>query len=107
MVAVIDEERFRSTAAASPGKSGNGGGTVDDIPQRLSALESLVSIVRADVSAIKATIVHLATKAELADLRADIHSLFLSHEIRMIRWFVGTAIALVAAVFSIVRYLPA
>ena len=87
---------------------------VDEILKRLGVLESLVSGLRADISAVLATLPHLATKAELKGetgslhgemgrLRSELHA----RDVRMIQWFVGTAIALVAMVFSIVRYLPA
>jgi len=136
MATVMDPVWFRSRAAASQGTSGSGGGKVEDkdTQQRLGAVESSLAEARADGSAIKATLLHLATKADLkevigtlraefevkigalrvhfetkyGELRAEIGSLrteMRSMEIRMIKWFIGTACTLVTLVFGIQRYL--
>ncbi len=80
MAAVIDHSHFRGTVAASHGM--NRSGTVENIQQqniqqRLSTLESSVAEIRADVSAIKATLPHLATEARLqreaGSIRTELH----------------------------------
>src|SRR5688572_24589103 len=72
MAAEMDPVWFRGRVAALPATGGSGGGKVDDTQQRLGALESSMTEVRADVSAIKATLPHLATKADLQQMRAEI-----------------------------------
>ena len=80
---------------------------MDDILRRLSIVESSVTQVRedliavkadvtelrVDVSAIKATLPHLATKAELSTM-----------ETRIVRWIVGTAIAVASVSFAIAKF---
>ena len=87
---------------------------MDDVLRRLGVVEALVSETREDVSAIKATLPHLATKADInatgaeinlvrADmnlLRADINAL----ETRIIRWIVGTTIATASVAFTIAKF---
>jgi hypothetical protein len=70
---------------------------MDDVLRRLGVVESLVGELRLDVSAIKATLPHLATKAEINEVKAGINSL----ETRIIRWIVGTSIAAVSVAVSI------
>jgi hypothetical protein len=124
MASMIDMERLRGTAAATHRAGGRGGGGVDDIHRRLTAVESSVETVRtvtgqthADVSAIKAQIPHLATKADLQgvrtelqevriEIRTDIAQLrgeFHAFQTRMIQWFVGTAIALTTCCFTLLK----
>ncbi len=89
---------------------------MDDILKRLGVLESSMGETRADVSAIKAALPHLATaaalrevegtlKAQIAESRGSLEAKIHAMETRTIQWFIGTAIALVAAVFGIARYL--
>jgi chromosome segregation ATPase len=124
MASMIDTERFRGTAAAAHRTGGRGGGGVDDIHRRLTAVESSVDAVRtetgvihSDVSAIKAQIPHLAIKADLqevktalqevrTEVKADIAQLrgeFHAFQTRMIQWFVGTAIAVTTACFTLFK----
>ena len=93
MASVIDSDRFRGRAAASQGAGGNGGGTVDDILKRLGVVESVIGEMRADVSAIKAVMPHLATKA-------DINAL----ETKIIKWIIGTVITSASLAFAIARF---
>ena len=97
---VIDSDRFRGKAAASRGTGGNGGGIVDDILKRLSAVESSVADIRAHVSGIAAILPHLATKADVSVLRADIGS----GETSIIKWTIGTMIACAALAFAIAKF---
>jgi hypothetical protein len=64
MAKIIDADRFREKSAARSA-GGSGGGKVDDILKRPSIVESLVGEMRVDVGAIKATLPHLATKADI------------------------------------------
>ena len=63
----------------------------DQINDRLSVLE-------ADVAVIKS---NYATKEDIAKLETKI----VKTENTLLKWFIGTAIALTAAVFAIARYL--
>ena len=45
---------------------------MDDLTARVGRLEVIAADTRADVAFIKATLPHLATKAELADLRTEL-----------------------------------
>ena len=55
---------------------------------------------RERIRAIEAALPHLATKADVALLKADLERL----RADMIKWQVGLAIAVVGAVFAIVRF---
>lgn len=59
---------------------------MDDVLTRLGAVESDLSTIKVDVSAIKAQIPYLATKSEVSDAKNSI-----------IQWAVGTTIAATAA----------
>src|SRR5579872_4975106 len=60
----------RGTVSDSSVGSGSGGGDVEDILKRLGNVESHVSELRSQVSAILAIIPHLATKTDVADVKA-------------------------------------
>jgi hypothetical protein len=119
---IIDADRFRTRSSAR-GTGGNGGGNMDDVLRRPGVVESLVAEtreevsaiksafahiatkadlneVKGDVSAIKATLPHLATKAEVNGLRADMSAM----ETRIIRWIVGTIIAAASMAFTIAKF---
>jgi hypothetical protein len=66
---------------------------MDDVLRRLGVVESLVAETREDVSAIKATLPHLATKADISSL-----------ETKIIRWIVGTTIAVASVAFTIAKF---
>jgi hypothetical protein len=72
---------------------------MDDILKRLGNVEAAVSDIKADVSGISATASHLATKAELTTLGAQVSAM----ESRLIHWFVGTAMALTALAYVIAK----
>jgi hypothetical protein len=91
MATIIDPERFRDKAMRGAG--GSDGGNVDDILRRLGAVESLATETRADVSAIKAVLPHLSTKADLSSL-----------ETKIIRWLVGTLIGAASLAFTIAKF---
>ena len=92
MAEIIDANRFRERAVAHS-RSGQDGGNMDDVLRRLGVVEAVVGELRSDVSAMKATIPHLATKADLSDL-----------ETRIIRWLVGTTLAAVSAAFAVAKF---
>ena len=64
-----------------------GGGNMET---RVKTLEDNVGQIRVDIADIKAQIPHLATKAELSDLRAS-----------LIQWMVGTMLASAALAATI------
>jgi hypothetical protein len=122
MTKIVDADLFRTKQAARS-TSGTGGGNMDDVLRRLGVVESLVSQTREDVSAIKAAFAHLATKADLNDLKADVSAIkaTLPHlatqteingvrsdlhalEAKLIRWLVGTLIAAVSAAFAVAKF---
>jgi len=96
---------------------------MDDVLRRLGIVESLVAETREDVSAIKAAFAHLATKADVNELRADVSAIkaTLPHlatkaevnelksdisamETKIIRWVVGTMIAVASVAFTIAKF---
>ena len=104
------------------GKSSDGGGGMDNVLQRLGAVESSVSAIRVEVggiaaqlphlatkenlkevkgqvSAIAAQIPHLATKEDFGHLRAAISGM----ETRLIKWFIATSIAVAGLAFAIAK----
>lgn len=66
---------------------------MDDLVKRLGAVEAAVSDIRAQVSALSASGVHTATKADVAKLETSI-----------IKWVVGTMIASAGLAFAIAKY---
>jgi len=55
--------------------SGSGGGDVEDVLRRLGNVESDVSELKTQVGSILATIPHLATKADVLDVKRDVADL--------------------------------
>lgn len=58
--------------------------------------------------AIEAVLPHLATKADVADVKVDVERVRVEIErmrADMIKWQIGIAIAVIGAVFAIVRFL--
>lgn len=101
---------------------------MDDLTARVGRLEVIMADTRADVAFIKATLPHLATKAELADLKtelkgeigglraelkADIGRLdariervdgnIARMEVALIRWVVGSTVAGIGVAFTAAR----
>jgi hypothetical protein len=66
-------ENFPSQVRAA--NSNGGGGDMDDILNRLGAVESSVSEIREQVIGIAATIPTLATKADIGDVRLEVSEL--------------------------------
>jgi hypothetical protein len=109
--------------------SGNGGGYVEDVLKRLGNLETHVSDLRSQVSAVSAIIPHLATKADVVDVRTSVAELkadlsseigavkanlsaeigavkadLASTETVIIKWVVVTGLALGALAFTIAKF---
>ena len=89
---IVDADRFRERSLAR-GTGGGDGGYMDDVLRRFGVVEALVAETREDVSAMKATLPHLASKADISSL-----------ETRIIRWIVGTTIAVASVAFTIAKF---
>jgi hypothetical protein len=97
----------RSTVSNSSVGSGSGGGDVEDILKRLGNVETDVSELRSQVSAILAIIPHLATKADVADVRAAVGQVkadVAAVETAIIKWIVATVLASAALAFTIAKF---
>ena len=110
MDSVVEYNRRGAIAKALVG-SGSGGGGVDDILKRLGNVETHVTELRSEVSALSATVSHLATKADVAALKAElkddigeVKTLVASKETAMIKWIIGTVITTAGAAFSIAKF---
>ena len=90
----------RGTVSNSSVGSGSGGGDVEDILRRLGNVETDLSEVRSQVSAILAIIPHLATKTDVADLKADMAAM----ETAIIKWIIATVLATAALAFTIAKF---
>jgi hypothetical protein len=110
--------RPRGTASDSSVGSGSGGGDVEDILKRMGNVETHVSELRSQVSAILAVIPHLATKADVADvhlaMKADVADVraavgqvkadVAAAETAIIKWIVATVLASAALAFTIAKF---
>lgn len=99
MTNIVDADHYRTKRTAR-NTGGSDGGDMDDVLRRLGNVESQLKVLNTEVSAIKATLPHLATKAEIHAVRADINAL----EAKMIRWIVGTTIAMASVAFTIAKF---
>ena len=103
---VVGYNRSGAIANASAG-SGSGGGDVEDILKRLGNVETHVAELRSQVSAILAIIPHLATKADVADVRAGVGQVkadVAAVETAIIKWIVATVLASAALAFTIAKF---
>ena len=103
---VVGYNRSGAIANAAAG-SGSGGGGVEDILKRLGNVEAHVSELRSQVSAILAIIPHLATKADVADVRAAVGQVkadVAAAETAIIKWIVATVLASAALAFTIAKF---
>jgi hypothetical protein len=73
---------------------------VEDILKRLGSVETHVSELRSQVSAISATIPHLATKADVGELKAEMAAT----EAAIIKWIVATLFASAALGFTCAKF---
>jgi hypothetical protein len=101
---------------------GGGDGGMDDILRRLHTVETTVSDIRTEVSALTAVVPHLATKADLAEVRgsleadiaevkgsleadiAEVKGNIAHLESALIKWIVGTSLAVATLAFAIARF---
>ena len=85
---------------------------MEDILKRLGNVETHVSELRSQVSAILAIIPHLATKADVADIPhlatkadiADVKADVAAAEAAIIKWIVATVLASAALAFTIAKF---
>jgi hypothetical protein len=97
----------RGAEPISSAGSGSGGGDVDDILKRLGNVETHVSELRSQVSAILEVIPHLATKADVVDVRtavAESKADLAAAETAIIKWIVATVLATAALAFTIAKF---
>lgn len=77
--------------------------SVTDIKVRLGAVEATVADIRAQLAGIASVIAsampHLATKADINALRAEVHARESSH----LKWLIGTLIASIALACTIAK----
>jgi hypothetical protein len=73
---------------------------MDDLTARLARVEITATDTRADVASIKATLPHLATKADLGEMKAELKAQIervdgnvARLEASMIKWIVGSVLA--------------
>ena len=103
---VVGYSRIGAIANA-PAGSGSGGGNVEDILRRLGNVETLVSELKSQVSAILAIIPHLATKADVADVRTAVGQVkadVAAVETAIIKWIIATVLASAALAFTIAKF---
>ena len=105
--------------------SGGGGGYVEDILRRLGAVETSISELKSQVSGILAILPHLATKADVADVRTDVADVrtdvanvkadvaqlrgemgagISGLETRIIKWIVATLLTSTGLAFTIAKF---
>jgi hypothetical protein len=70
-----------------------GEGNMDDVTRRLGAVETDISAIKVDLAGIRAVIPHLATKADVSDVKTSI-----------IQWIVATTITVAALAFSAAKF---
>jgi len=73
---------------------------MDDVVKRLGVLERDVSDLKVQVGSIAAQLPHLATQAQIGDLRAAVSEAKTS----IVQWVVGTTIAAAGIAFAIARW---
>ena len=94
----------RSTVSNSSVGSGSDGGDVEDILKRLGNVETHVSELRVQVSAILAVIPHLATKADVTAAVGQLKADMAGMETAIIKWIIATTLASAALAFTIAKF---
>ena len=94
----------RGTVSNSSVGSGSGGGDVEDILKRLGNVETHVSELRVQVSAILAVIPHLATKADVTAAVGQLKADMAAMETAIIKWIIATVLASAALAFTIAKF---
>lgn len=92
---------------------------MDDVLRRLGLLEKDVSVIKTEVAAISAQLPNMATKADVALLKADLAQLpymatkadvalvkadVSDAKTSIVQWTVGTVIAVAALVFTMAKF---
>ena len=84
---------------------------MEDILKRLGTVETNVSELKSQVSGILAILPHLATKADVADVRTDVAQLkgemwaaISGLETRIIKWIVATLLTSTGLAFTIAKF---
>ena len=80
---------------------------MEDILKRLGNVETHVSELRSQASAIVAIIPHLATKADVADVRAAVSQVktdVAAVETAIVKWIVATVLASAGLAFTIAKF---
>lgn len=90
--------------------AGSGGDGMDEVVKRLGVLERDVSDLKVQVGSIAAQLPHLATKAEISDLKAttsaqigDLKAAISEAKTSVVQWVVGTTIAAAGIAFAIAK----
>ena len=73
---------------------------MDDVLKRLHTVKQTVSEIRANVAGLTAVVPHLATKADIAEVKTAVSSV----ESSRIKRIVGTLLAVTIVAFTIARY---
>ena len=94
----------RGTVSNSSVGSGSGRGDVEDILKRLGNVETHVSELRVQVSAILAVIPHLATKADVTAAVGQLKADMAAMETAIIKWTIATVLASAALAFTIAKF---
>ena len=123
---VVEYNRRGVIANASAG-SGGGGGGVDDLLKRMGNVETHVSELKSQFSALSATVSHLATAKSVSDLRtevtgkidgilaviphlatkadlSDVKTAVAYMETTIIKWIIATALASTAVAFALAKF---
>jgi hypothetical protein len=112
---VVEYNHRRADTHTSVG-SGGGGGGVDDILRRLGNVETGVSELRSEVSAISAILSHLATAASVSEVNSKVAGIeaiiphlatkadVISLETAIIKWIIATTLTSAALAFAIAKF---
>jgi hypothetical protein len=115
---MIRQFRRKLVHPGSTDDSGSGGGHVEDILKRLGSVETDVSELKSEVSAILATAPHLATKVDVMDVRSAVAELkadtaaesgslraeMAARETAFIKWMIATVMAAAGLAFTIAKF---
>lgn len=77
---------------------------MDDTSKRFETFEKLLAALRSDVDTIKAQVPYLATKTDLAELRAELRGDMHSLETRIVKWMIGIIVTTSTLAFTIAKF---
>ena len=112
----IDETPVEARIAKLESDVGYVKDVLDDIKLNVKAANDSIAALQVDVGGIKATLPHLATKADLKEtegsLNARINSVegslsakLNAMETKILRWIIGTVIGMSTLAFSVAKFL--